>query len=59
VEVGGRIEGPEEDRGLHRSRYQLTESTNLDPQGLPETEPPTKEIHGLDLAPPPHTHTHM
>jgi hypothetical protein len=38
--VGGRIEGPKEDRD---STGRPTESTNLDPRGLLETEPPIKE----------------
>ena len=38
--VGGRTEGPEEDRA---SKGRPPESTNLDPWGLPETELPTKE----------------
>ena len=36
----GRIEGPEENKD---STGKPTESTNLDPWGLPETESPTKE----------------
>jgi hypothetical protein len=38
--VRRRIEGPEEDRDSTR---RPTEPTNLDPWGLPDTEPPTKE----------------
>ena len=38
--VGGRTEGPKEDRD---STERPIESNNLDPWGLPETEPPTKE----------------
>jgi hypothetical protein len=37
---GRRTERSEEDRD---STERPTESTNLDPWGLPETEPPTKE----------------
>ena len=45
--VGGRIEGPEEDRGpLGR--------TNVDPWKLSETEPPTREHAQAGLGP--HTH---
>lgn len=40
-----------------RAPGRLTESTNLDPCELPETEPSTKE-HGLDLVSSRH-HTHM
>ena len=38
--VGGRTEGPEEDRA---SKGRPPESTNLDPWGLSGTELPTKE----------------
>jgi hypothetical protein len=38
--VGGRTERPEDDRDFTEKP---TESTNLDPWGLPETESPTKE----------------
>ena len=38
--VGGRIKDPE---GNRNSTGRPTESTNLDPWGLSETEPPTKE----------------
>ena len=38
--VGRKTEGPEEDRDSTERR---TKSTNLDPWGLPEIEPPTKE----------------
>ena len=40
MKVGGRIEKPKEDRD---SLARPTVLTNLDPWGLPETEPPTKE----------------
>ena len=40
VRVGGKTEGPEEDRVF---TGKLTESTNLNPWGLPETEIATKE----------------
>ena len=39
--VRGKIDGPQRDRTYPRGRP--TESTNLDPWKLPETEPPTKE----------------
>jgi len=39
-EVGRRIEGPAEERDFTR---RPTESTNLDPWGLPETESPIEE----------------
>ena len=38
--VGKKIEGPEEDRDFIGKP---TESTNLDPWGLPETESPSKQ----------------
>jgi hypothetical protein len=38
--AGGRMEGPEGDRN---STGRPTESTDVDPAGLSETEPPTKE----------------
>jgi hypothetical protein len=38
--VGRKIEEPKEDRD---STGRATESTNLDPWALPETETPTKE----------------
>lgn len=38
--VGGRIEGPKEDKNSTR---RPTNSTNLDTCGLPEIEPSTKE----------------
>ena len=46
-EVGGRTEGPKEDSN---STGRPTESTTLDPGGVPETES-TKGEHGLDLVP--------
>lgn len=46
--VEGRNEGPEEDRD---SKGRPTESTNLDPRGLPESEPPTKEHTGARTRP--------
>ena len=46
-ELGKRIDGPKEDRdSIERPK----ESTNLDPWGVPETEPPTKE-QAWDLSP--------
>ena len=46
--VGGRIEGPEEDRdSIGRPR----ESTNVDPWELTETEPSTKSELRLNLSP--------
>ena len=39
-QVWGRIEAHEQDRDYIQNP---TESTNLDPWGLPEIEPPTKE----------------
>ena len=50
--VGGRIEGPQEDSD---STGRPTKSTNLDPWGLPETEPPTKKQAWAGPRPP-HTH---
>ena len=38
--VGGRTKGPEEHRN---ATERPTKSTNLDPRGLPETDPLTKE----------------
>lgn len=50
--VGGRTEVP----GMHRdSIRRLTESTNLDPWGLPDTEPSTEEHTWAGLRP----HAHM
>jgi hypothetical protein len=51
-ELGGRVEGPE---GIGTPQEDPTESTNLDPWGLSETEPPTKE-HTLGATGPPHTY---
>ena len=49
--VVGRIEGLGGDKDSTR---RPTESTNLDPWGLPETEPPTKELTWSELRPPVH-----
>jgi hypothetical protein len=47
--LGGRIEGPE---GKENSTGRLTtESINLDPWGLSETDQQTKNIHRLDQIP--------
>jgi hypothetical protein len=43
-----KIEGPEEDK---HSTGRPTESPNLNPQGLPETESPTREEAWVDLGP--------
>jgi hypothetical protein len=48
--VGGRIEGPEVVRNFIGRQ---TDSTNLEPWGLLETELPTKSTYGLDLDPSP------
>jgi hypothetical protein len=48
---GGRIEGLKKDR---HSTGRPTESTNLDPWRLPETEPPTKECTQDGLRTPAH-----
>jgi len=47
---GGRIEGPEGERNCIRRR---TESTNLNPWEVSETEPPTKEHTWAGPRPPP------
>jgi hypothetical protein len=44
-EFGGKIEGPEQDRN---STGRPTESTNMDPWGISEAEPPTKEYPGAE-----------
>jgi hypothetical protein len=48
--IGRRVAGPKGDRN---STGRPTESTNLDPWGLSESEPPNKE-HRLDLGLPAH-----
>ena len=54
--AGRRIAGP---KGDGNSTGRPTQSTNLEPWGLSETEPPTKENTWLALtAPPLHTHIH-
>jgi hypothetical protein len=49
--VGGIIEGPKRDRN---SMGRPTELTNLDPWGLSETEPTTKEHKWAEPRPPAH-----
>ena len=51
-----RIDSPEGDRN---STGRPTESTNLDPWGLSETEPPTKEHTQAGPSPPPNPSTYV
>jgi hypothetical protein len=53
---GGRIEDSRRDRN---STGRATESTTLDPWGLSETEPPTKEHTQAGPSPPPNPSTYV
>ena len=51
----GRVEGrSERARGVKDTKRRPTESPNLDPWGLTETKPPTKEHAGAGRRPPTH-----